>query len=515
MKYLVRIKTDYLDIDFLTIRWIDNNFHQCLKMNGVWYLLWKENELKFREKTKMFSYALFTNIVSSFVTLLATFFIPKYFGNHIFDYGMQQIFVFYTGYIGFFHFGLCDGLYLRDGGKTYNELSKPIYSREFRVLVIITLIEAAVIMIGSRLLGGIGEYSFIVVMVSANIIIQIQYTYFSYILQATGKIKYYAISQIVGSIAYIILLIILFVSKVVNYKLVILAYTVSQLIILCMYLYRCRDIVSSKPCDVKTGINEAWTNIKIGSQLLIANIAANLITGVVRFGIQMNWDVAIYGQISLTISISNILLLFVSAISMVLYPILRREGSQNYSGIYSKLRGFLMILLFGGMVFYYPIMKIAGYWLPQYMEGLKYMALLFPICCYSAKMSMLVLTYMKVMRLEKKILSVNLISVFISFVTTVVSCYLLKNLTLAMISIVFNQMIRCIIAELMLSKYIKYNPIRDIVIEAIMTCIFILCSWFVGGLTGVGLYVISYFAYLIIYKKNVKEIKPLIKGALK
>ena len=471
--------------------------------------------MNFKEKRNMFSYALFTNIARAFVTLLVTFFIPKYFGNNVSDYGLQQIFVFYTGYIGLFHFGLCDGLYLRDGGKLYNELPKDIYSGQYRVLFVMTIIEAIFIVFFYSMFGRGGEYIFIVVMVAWNIIIQIQYTYFSYILQATGQIKYYAIAQITGSVLYVILLVALFVGKVVNYKLVVIAYTISQLMILIMYLYRCWDMVTSKPCNLKVGIKEASMNIRVGCQLLIANIAANLITGVVRFGIQMNWDVATYGQISLTISISNILLLFVSAVSMVLYPILRREESQSYSGIYSRLRCILMLFLFGGMIFYYPILKIANAWLPQYSQGLQYMALLFPICCYSAKMSMLVLTYMKVMRLERKILVVNVVSVCISCITTFLSCYYLKSLTLAMLSIVFNQMIRCVIAEIVLAKYINYQPIKDIIVEALMTCIFMVCSWVIGGISGVGIYVIAYIMYIILYKNKIKEIMPILRSALR
>lgn len=470
--------------------------------------------MNFKEKRNMFSYALYANIAGLFVTLLSTFFIPKYFGNNISEYGLQQIFVFYSGYIGFFHFGLCDGLYLRDGGKRYNQLQKNIYSSQYRILFGMTIIEAILIIMLYSIFGHGGDYLFIVSILSCNIIIQMQYTYFSYILQATGQIKYYAKSQITGSVIYIVLLIVLFLSRIVDYKLVIIAYTFSQCMILIMYLYRCWDIVTTTPSEIKIGLNEVSTNIKIGCQLLIANIAANLITGVVRYGIQINWDIATYGQISLTISISNILLLFVSAISMVLYPILRREEAENYNGIYSRLRALLMFFLFGGMIFYYPIMKIANMWLPQYSEGLKYMALLFPICCYSAKMSMLVLTYMKVIRLERKILIVNLLSVLISCITAVLSCYFLKNLTLAMLSIVFNQMVRCIIAELILAKHINYNPSKDIFIEALMTCTFIFSSWMIGGLGGIGIYMFAYILYIVAYRKNLKEIMPLIKSAL-
>lgn len=459
--------------------------------------------MKLSEKKDMFTYAVISNLASAFVTLLTTFFIPKYFNSNVEQYGMQQIFVFYTGYIGLFHFGLCDGIYLREGGKRYEGLNKCIFSVQFRILFVMLLIETAILMLGFKIVGN-QDYLFIAFMIAINVVVQNLYTYFSYILQATGQIKYYALSQITGNITYSVILLLLFCIRIVDYRLVIIAYTCSQLFILLMYLYRCKDMILAKPGKLVCGLQEIITNIRVGCQLLMANIAANLINGIVKFGIQQNWDVVTYGQISLTISISNILLLFISSVSMVLYPILRREQGSRYSEIYEKLSGMLMLLLFGGMIFYYPVMKIACIWLPNYTDGLKFMAVLFPICCYSAKMSMLVLTYMKVMRLERKILYVNVISVAFSCLSTLMACVIFKSLTIAMMAMVFNQMFRCIIAELILSKYIGYKPLKDIIIEVVMTAIFILCSWKVGGIKGVCIYAVVYALYAVVYRTSIQ-----------
>ena len=461
-------------------------------------------------KKHMFSYALGANIARALVLLLATFFIPKYFGTDIKQYGMQQIFVFYIGYIGLCHLGICDGLYLREGGTAYYELDNGKYSMQFRILFALLLAEAIVILLGFRLIGKI-EYAFIVYFISINLVIQNLCTYFDYILQATGEIRSFALAHIGGNVLYSFLILLLFIFKTVDYKYLIEVYTISQLFILGIDIAKCQNIVFCKPCKLSLGINETLTNIFVGSQLLIANIAANLINGVVRFGVQQNWSLEIYGQISLTISISNILLLFISAISMVLYPILRRAENERYSEIYRQLRSLLMFLLFGGMLFYYPFMCIVTAWLPQYTLGLRYMTLLFPICCYSAKMSMLILTYMKVLRLERKILLVNIVTVAVSVLSTIFTCFIFKNLTIAMISMLLNQIFRCIFAEWILCHYIKYKPNRDMIIEIMMTLIFILGSWKIGGIVGGIFYGGAYGAYVFFCKDELtNNIKNLI-----
>ena len=51
------------------------------------------------------------------VSAILTVFVPKLL--RITDYGFWQLFMFYQGYIGVFHLGWNDGIYLQIGGKKY------------------------------------------------------------------------------------------------------------------------------------------------------------------------------------------------------------------------------------------------------------------------------------------------------------------------------------------------------------------------------------------------------------
>ncbi|WP_249630235.1 hypothetical protein [Streptococcus uberis] len=53
--------------------------------------------------------------VSLLISILMSLFVPKILGITEFSY--WQLFIFYIGYAGFFHFGYNDGLYLKLGGK--------------------------------------------------------------------------------------------------------------------------------------------------------------------------------------------------------------------------------------------------------------------------------------------------------------------------------------------------------------------------------------------------------------
>ena len=76
-------------------------------------------------------YAVGANLLSLLVSVLTTLIVPKFFGDAVEQYGYLKIYLFYVGYIGFFHLGWCDGIFLRDGGKQWSELDKPLYAGQF------------------------------------------------------------------------------------------------------------------------------------------------------------------------------------------------------------------------------------------------------------------------------------------------------------------------------------------------------------------------------------------------
>ena len=46
------------------------------------------------------------------------------------DFGYWQLFLFYSSYVGFFHFGINDGIYLRYGGKNLETINKDILNSQ-------------------------------------------------------------------------------------------------------------------------------------------------------------------------------------------------------------------------------------------------------------------------------------------------------------------------------------------------------------------------------------------------
>lgn len=60
--------------------------------------------------------------ISFLASVVMSLLVPKILG--VVEYGYWQLFIFYTNYVGFFHFGLNDGVYLLNGGVPRGQINK-------------------------------------------------------------------------------------------------------------------------------------------------------------------------------------------------------------------------------------------------------------------------------------------------------------------------------------------------------------------------------------------------------
>lgn len=462
---------------------------------------------------KNFSYTIFSNLISLIVSSLVVLVIPKLIG--VKEYGFWQLYLFYSSYVGFMHFGWNDGIYLRYGGERYKDLDKSLFYSQFIMLIILQLVIASVIVFLSLTYSTDAERLFIIKMIAINLVIVNSRFMFLYILQATNRIKNYAQITMMDRIIYIAIIAIIVFLGVRNYKLMIVADLIGKFCSFLYALYCCREIAFKKVTAFKLNIYETFENINVGIKLMFANIASMLIIGVVRFGIERNWDVITFGKVSLTLSLSKLTMLFINAIGIILFPILRRTDQDKLPFIYSVMRDFLMVISLGTLIVYYPFKLVMVAWLPEYAESLMYMALVFPMLIYEGKMALLINTYLKALRKEKFMLKVNLISLGLSLFTTVITTKVLNNLNLAVVSIVVLLAFRSVVAEVFLSKKLKLSMFKDIVLELVLTTTFIVSGWFINSWYTLVIYSINYLVYLIIKRSDIISTIDSLKKMVK
>lgn len=457
------------------------------------------------------SYSITSNLISFIVSLLTVVILPKVL--EVEEYGYWQLYLFYTGYVGLLHFGWNDGFYLRVGGKDYHSLDKRLISSQFNSLFLFQIVLALVLFfVSSNYVHSLDRFHVLSATCIYLVIVNTRY-FLLFLLQATNRFKTFAFITFIDRLSFVFLVVSIILTGHASFRLVIIADLLTKLLGLLVAIYFLRDTLIEYFC-LKIYWREIYTNISVGVKLTFAVLASKFIVGVIRFAIERLWDIGTFGKVSLTLSISNMLMVFINAVGLVLFPTLRRVPEKDLSSIYSLLRGGLMLIMFALLCLYYPIIKVCNIWLPDYGDSLKYLAVVFPICIYESKMGLLVNTYMKALRFEKKLLLVNIYSLSLSVILTVILSLLGVELDYFVLLIVLVLAFRCIIAELILSRFLCIKLWREIIIESIIVVIFILVSWFLEPWMAGFCYLLIYIIYLFLQRESLSILLVRFKNVI-
>ena len=269
-------------------------------------------------------------------------------------------------------------------------------------------------------------------------------------------------------------------------------------------IYLIKGILVFNFTDFTDVIAEIYENISVGSKLLFANIASMLILGIIRFGISQYWDVVTFGKVSLALSIANFLMVFINAVSVVLFPALKRINDDELRVVYQKIDIVLTVILLGALALYYPLKYILNWWLPQYADSLMYVSILFPICFFESKVVLLINTYLKALRQEALLLKINLITVVLSALLTYFCVVYLHNLQFTVFSILVLFLFKYTVSKYYLLKKLKTGNDFS---ELIIVLVFLLLNLYQFNIIYcISIYFLSYSLYIILNKNKIVKI---------
>ena len=467
---------------------------------------------KFKGVLQNISYTLSSNLLSLIVSILVTLLLPRFLGVE--EYGYYQLYLLYISYVGFLHLGWCDGVYLRHGGENYQDLDKKLLRNQFYSLVFTQLLITA-ILIGITVLSEFEslQKEAVIYFSILNIIILNVRTFIILILQTTNRMKDYSFIIISDRVSFVVLVIVLLLFKNNNVTYYIIADIIGKIISLFIAVGKTREITSfNSMYTFEWEFQEIKENINSGINLMFANIASSLIIGIIRFGIQGKWSIVVFGKIALSLSVSNMLMIFINAISLAVFPLIKRTEVSKYSTIYPIIRTILMPTIFVLLLMYYPMSYILSIWLPAYKESFHYMAIVFPIVVFEGKVSLITNTYLKALRKEKIIFKVNFFTAILSLVLTIVNIYIFRNLFLTILSIPLLLAIRSAISEIYLAKMLNVKIYKTMLLENFLVLIFIFSGWFIQGLFGMIIYIFFLSLYLLLIKDDIKNTVLLINS---
>lgn len=452
-------------------------------------------------------FAFIAQMISIIFSLIMYLILPKIVG--VLNYSYWQLFLFYTNYSGFFHLGLVDGIYLQLGGVEYNKLNFKNIGSQFKIMLILQIIVASIFSIIICCIGLEYERVFVILFTVLYIILYCIENFLGFILQAVNFTKKYSIAVIIEKIVCLFLTIILLLNRIESFKVYVIVYVLSKAFNIIYLIISAKEIVFSKFDNIKNVLMEMRKNISIGSILMFSGIASTLIIGCGRMIIDGIWGIEKFGKVSFSISMINMVLLFIRQVSMVLFPALREIDDCERKRIYNFSKSCLEIILPIVLTLYVPGKILLEIWLPQYIESLKILAITLPICIFDAKMQILGNTFFKVLRKEKKILIINFFTMLLSLILSIVMGMILNSMICIVIIMVLCIIIRSIISEIYLDNYYendKIKSIKSIILECIITIIFMYISYNYNNLIIFASMIVLYLIYLIINKKEVHKL---------
>lgn len=421
------------------------------------------------------SYTVLSNGLSLLISAVIITIVPKFISVE--NYGYLQLYIFYASYVGFMHFGWNDGIYLRYGGADFEKLDKNLFFSQFYSLVIFQLILGFILyLITARCIND-AEKLFIIRMTLLVMVVENSKVMLLYIMQITSRIKEYAQTIIITRVIYLTQVLLLILGfHIKDYQPVIISDLLSRVAGLLFISYNARSIVFRKPSFFRLDFAEILQNLTVGMKLLSANIFGMLVIGVIRFAIEKVWGIAVFGQVSLALSLSNIAMVFINAISIVLYPTLCRYGRDKLKKEFLWLDEAINIVLSCALFLYYPILFFLKNWLEEYTLSIHYIGILFPIILFECKNSLLLSTYMKSLRLESIILKTNLAALLTSIFFTYLFVHMFRNIDLLVLTITVTLALRCAINEIYLSKTFSLRPRFAMALPYLLSAAFVLCN---------------------------------------
>ena len=456
--------------------------------------------------------SILAQIISLVVSFIMNLILPKYISE--FQYAYWQTYLLYVGYVGILHFGLLDGIVLRYSQYDYDVLDKPRIRSQFKSLL---LINNLIAMIGIVMAGIYcnAEMRIVFIMAAIGIVTRNLFTYTSYTFQITNRINKYATMIISYRIFYGIVVCILLIGGIQNFFWFCLADLCSDIFGVFVGAFFNRGLYFGSSLNLKDTVQELSLNISSGIMLMAANWSSFLLTGSARLIIQWHWDELIFGKVSFSFSITNLFLTFVTAISVVLFPSLKRADPDKLPELYKQIRDGISPFLICILICYYPGCWILNKWIPAYNQSLVYLGILLPIIVFTSKVSLLTNNYLKAFRKEKKMFLINVISVCLAVGAFVLSAYIFDNLIMLLICIVAVLMFRSIASEIEVMKILNLHGVRDFIIEILMTIVFVFSTIQFNLWEGFLIYLLTEIIYIYFYRKHLREYVYSIKKIIK
>ena len=426
-----------------------------------------------------FSYAFAAQGVALAVGCITNLILPRVLGAE--DFSWWQLFTFYATYIPCLALGINDGVYLRYGGKDKSQLDPAALRSQFWVGAAFQLVLAAAL--GALLGLAVADPQRRAVLLGALAYFWLYscHNHLGYLFQARGETDVYSRSVIWSKGAYLAgqcLLLAAGTAGVAD----LMALYIGSAGLGFLYLWaRIRGEFRGAGLRFALGAAECRRSAGAGISLMVSNLCAMLVLGVGRQVVDLRWGVLAFGQISFSLTLINFGLTFLSQVSMVLFPALRRVSGDQQAVYCRRLEEGLYLLLPWIYVLALPGRALLEGWLPEYRQSLAWLPLVLPICYFDCKMNLLGNTFLKVLNRQTQLLKINLATILASLALSAAGAWVLDSMVWVVLGMAASIALRSVWAGRVLRRALHlpgrgYDG-RDLALAAVFLAASLALPW--------------------------------------
>lgn len=452
-----------------------------------------------------------SNIISLLSGVFVGFILPKIIG--VTDYGYYKTFSLYISYVGMFHFGIEDGIYLLYGGKDFSELDE----EKFRFYTLFLIILEAVIGI---VIGAISciwlssEMRFIFIFVAIYLFTINIGNYYQFISQITERFTELTIVGIIRSCLTILSIAVMWVLSrhtkfVVDYKIYIVCVVVISCLILVSYMFIYRKLTFGKHISWSEGVKDIKFFMKSGFPLMVANLSSSLILTIDRQFVNIYFDTDTYAIYAFAYNMLSLITTATSAVSIVIFPVMKKLDEESLTNSYCNFIAIILIFVSGCLLVYFPLIPFINWFLPQYVASLDIFRIILPGLVGSSAITIIMHNYYKTLGYNLRFFIISLSVLILSAIADITVYYIFKSTIAISIASIFVIVIWYLAVEFFFIRKYKVKWIRNFAFMLLSILLFY-------GVTAIPNNYIGFAAYFVIfialtYGLYFKEINAFIK----
>jgi len=460
-------------------------------------------------------YALVSQAISIAVSFLTTLLLPK--AISVTDFGYYQLFILYASYIGLAHLGFNDGVYLYLGGKKFEDIDKTTWGNQYLfVFTVLTIVSLCVMSLSVSLLER--EYKWVGIFIAIYLLVDDIYMLLNFHLIATAHMTVYSKAVILSKLLFLFLIIALFFFPAIrNFYYVTLSYIGVQTIALA-YVSRCfkgyfniKGFMRSVNGKLTMGVIGC---IAVGFPLMVSNLLSTFIIGSGRIFIERIWNIETFSKISFAMTLNAFLLMFISQISYVLFPFLKRTTIQRQKEMLNHFVRLIGSCVLVCTIAYLPLYALIVIYIPQYADSATYMFWLMPIAYFDTKTCLIFNTYFKSLMKQNMLLYINAFTVVCAMILYGVNGSL-GFLSGMVLSMVVALMLRSLCMQVYLYQYFgERQNFNSLFFETFL--MFLLgCGFQYYSIIGfISVYFSVVLPYVLIRRKKIRQSITVIKTCL-